>query len=280
MNTGQRKYWKTYAKAHLRGKWGIAIAGMLAVQGFNLLGSIFATVLFPGNSVITLILSEAFAFIISLIGLIFSTGYCYMELNIYRGKEYKLGDLVHMFHGQSDHVLTAGLVVTLLNTVAQIPVYYVTYAVDQGTTMESMLRWSRLFFITVTFSMVMSVILTVPYTLVFCLLADHPEMGGIEALRTSARLMKGHIIQYLLLELSFVPLMFLSMFTIYIGFLWLLPYMEFTETAFYLYVTGELEEQRLQQERAAREEIEQRLEAAQEEETDQTKNNNDYNSEA
>ena len=105
-------------------------------------------------------------------------------------------------------------------------------------------------------------------------------MGGIEALRTSARLMKGHIIQYLLLELSFVPLMFLSMFTIYIGFLWLLPYMEFTETAFYLYVTGELEEQRLHQERAAREEIEQRLVAAQEEETDQTKNNNDYNSEA
>ena len=74
--------------------------------------------------------------------------------------------------------------------------------------------------------------------------------------------------------------MFLSMFTIYIGVLWLLPYMEFTETAFYLYVTGELEEQRLQQERAAREEIEQRLVAAQEEETDQTKNNNDYNSEA
>ena len=234
MNTGQRKYWKTYAKAHLRGKWGIAIAGMLAVQGFNLLGSIFATVLFPGNSVITLILSEAFAFIISLIGLIFSTGYCYMELNIYRGKEYKLGDLVHMFHGQSDHVLTAGLVVTLLNTVAQIPVYYVTYAVDQGTTMESMLRWSRLFFITVTFSMVMSVILTVPYTLVFCLLADHPEMGGIEALKTSARLMRGHILKYWLMMLSFIPLAILSLFSMYIGLLWLFPYIYMSETVFYM----------------------------------------------
>ncbi len=249
MNTGQRKYWKIYAKTYLKGKWGIAITGMLAVQGFNLLGSLLAIVLFPGDSVFTLVLSEIFSFIVSLIGLIFSTGYCYMKLNIYRGKEYKLGDLVHMFHGQSDHVLTAGLIITLLNTVAQIPVYYVTYALDQGTTMESMLRWARLFFIAVTFSMVLSVILTVPFTLVFCLLADNPELGGIEALRTSARLMKGHIIQYLLLELSFIPLMFLSMFTIYIGFLWLLPYMGFTETAFYLYVTGELEEQRTEQER-------------------------------
>lgn len=282
MNTGQRKYWKTYAKAHLKGKWGIAIAGMLAVQGFNLLGSIFAIVLFPGDSVFTLVLSEIFSFIVSLIGLIFGTGYCYMELNIYRGKEYKLGDLVHMFHGQSDQVLTAGLVITLLNTVAQIPVYYVTYMVDPGTTMESVLHWSRLFFIMVALCMVLSVILTVPFALVFCLLADNPEMSGMEVLRTSVRLMKGHVWQYLMLELSFIPLMLLSMFTIYIGFLWLLPYMEFTETAFYLYVTGELDEQKMEQERAAREEIEQRLVFVQGEDAEEVieRHGDDYNSEA
>ena len=29
--TGQRKYWKSYAKSNLKGNWGIAIAAMLAV---------------------------------------------------------------------------------------------------------------------------------------------------------------------------------------------------------------------------------------------------------
>ena len=27
--TGQRKYWKSYAKSNLKGNWGIAIAAML-----------------------------------------------------------------------------------------------------------------------------------------------------------------------------------------------------------------------------------------------------------
>ena len=281
MNTGQRKYWKTYAKAHLKGKWGLAIAGMLAVQGVNLLGNILAVMLFPGDSAITLVLSEIFSFIVSLIGLIFSTGYCYMQLNIYRGREYSLGDVVHMFHGQSDHVLTAGLVVALLNTAAQIPLYYVIYMVDQGNTVESIMHWYKLFLVAAALWLVLSVVLTVPFTLVFCLLADHPELKGMEALKTSARMMKGHIWQYLLLEISFLPLMFLSMISMYIGFLWLLPYMEFTETAFYMYVTGELEEQRLAEERAAREEIEQRLVSAQGEDAEEViEQRDDYNSEA
>ena len=77
--------------------------------------------------------------------------------------------------------------------------------------------------------MVLSVIFTVPFALTFYFLADDPEMGGIEALKASTHAMKGHIWQYLMLELSFVPLLFLSLFTLYIGLLWLMPYMQFTE---------------------------------------------------
>ena len=33
--TGQRKYWKSYAKSNLKGNWGIAIAAMLAVVAVN-----------------------------------------------------------------------------------------------------------------------------------------------------------------------------------------------------------------------------------------------------
>ena len=34
--TGQRKYWKSYAKSNLKGNWGIAIAAMLAVVAVNI----------------------------------------------------------------------------------------------------------------------------------------------------------------------------------------------------------------------------------------------------
>lgn len=67
--TGQRKYWKSYAKSNLKGNWGIAIAAMLAVVAVNFIGNIFAVQLFPGDSVFALVLSEIFVFIVSLIGM-------------------------------------------------------------------------------------------------------------------------------------------------------------------------------------------------------------------
>lgn len=263
--TGQRKYWKSYAKRNLSGNWGIAIAAMLAVVAVNFIGNIFAIKLFPGNSVMALALSEIFVFIVSLIGMIFSTGYSYMQLNICRGRQYSLGDLMYMFHNQPDRVLVAGLVVALIDTIVQIPFYYVTYMVDPGSTVDSLIHWYQLLLGTWVLGMVLSVIFTVPFALAFYFLADNPEMGGIEALKVSSRAMKGHIWQYLIMEASFIPLLFLSVFTLYIGLLWLIPYMQFTETAFYMYVTGELEQQRNGQQYT---------------ETEYTRSGDDYNSEA
>ena len=281
MNTGDRKYWKFYAKMKLSGNWGIAIAAMLAVGAVNLVGNILAVKLFPGDTVLPLVLSEIFVFVVSLIGMIFSTGYSYMLLNICRGREYKLGNLLYMFHNQPDRVLVAGLVVALLNALAQIPFYYVTYMVDPGSTMEGMLHWYQLLLGAWLIAMVLSVILTVPFALTFYFLADNPEMGGIEALKVSMHAMKGHIWQYLMLELSFVPLFFLSILTLYIGVLWLVPYMQFSETAFYMYVTGELDQQKQAHDRGEREKIEQCLSRDQEETEELTKQNkDDYNSEA
>ena len=53
-----------------------------------------------------------------------------MQLNICRGRDYRLSDLLYMFHNQPDRVLVAGLVVALIDTVVQIPFYYVTYMVN------------------------------------------------------------------------------------------------------------------------------------------------------
>ena len=201
--TGQRKYWKSYAKSNLKGNWGIAIAAMLAVVAVNFIGNIFAVQLFPGDSVFALVLSEFCVYCIS-DRMIFSTGYSYMQLNICRGRDYSLSDLLYMFHNQPDRVLVAGLVVALIDTVVQIPFYYVTYMVNPGNTVESMIHWYQLLLGAWILAMVLSVIFTVPFALAFYFLADDPEMGGIEALKASTHAMKGHIWQYLMLELSFV----------------------------------------------------------------------------
>ena len=238
-----RKYWKRYAKDSLNGNWGVSMAGMLAVAAVSFIGSIMSVELFPGNTIFSLALGQIFSFIFSLIAIVFHAGYNYMLLNEARGKEFSLGNILYLFHNQPDRVLIAGFAVSILDMIAQIPFYYVVYMTDQGSTLEQQVAWVQMAMAMFLLSLVLDVILTVPFVLAFYLLTDDPEMGGMEALKTSAHLMKGNILKYWLMMLSFVPLLILSVFTMYIGLLWLLPYMYMTETVFYMDIMGELNEE-------------------------------------
>ena len=91
-------------------------------------------------------------------------------------------------------------------------------------------------------SVVLNVLITALFALSFYLLADNPQMGGVESLKESRRLMKGHVWDYLMLQLSFAPMLIVSLPLMGIPLLWVLPYMEASETAFYRDILGEFDE--------------------------------------
>mgnify|MGYP002620002479 FL=1 len=237
-----RKYWKETAKSVLRGNWGIAIAGMLAYMAVNFLGNILSLELFPGNSMMEIAAGQIFVFVVSLIAMVFGTGYSYMMLNMSRGREFSLGNLLYMFHNQPDRVLIAAFVMALLNTVSQIPVYLAAYLTEPGSTLQAEMNWMYMIMGVMLLSVVLYVLVTVPFALSFYLLADNPQMGGVESLKESRRLMKGHIWQYLMLQLSFAPLLIVSLLFMGLPLLWVLPYMEASETVFYRDILGEFDE--------------------------------------
>lgn len=237
-----RKYWKQYAKRTLSGNWGLAIIGMILSTIVNFVGNYMASVLFPGVAVSALLLSQVFLFIVSLIGMIFSTGYIYMLLNMSRGREYGLGDLLHMFRNQPDRVLVAGLVLSLIDNVLMLPFnYWTIMTAPAADTMEAYVSWFQTAVLFLVLGMAVSVVVKLPLSMTFYLLADDTEMGGIQALKTSVRLMKGKKGKYFVLQLSYVPLLLLSIFTLYIALLWLLPYMNAADTAFYMDARGEFD---------------------------------------
>lgn len=237
-----RKYWKASAKAALRGNWIIAIAGMLAYMAVNFLGNVLSFELFPGNSLLDIAFGQIFTFVVSLIAMVFSTGYSYMMLNMSRGREFGIGNLLYMFHNQPDRVLIAAFVMALLNAVSQIPVYLAAYLTEPGSTLEAQMTWMKIIMGVMLLSIVLNVLITVPFALSFYLLADNPEMGGVESLKQSMRLMKGHIWDYLMLQLSFAPMLIVSLFLMGLPLLWILPYMKAAETAFYRDILGEFDE--------------------------------------
>ncbi|MCD8068853.1 MAG: DUF975 family protein, partial [Lachnospiraceae bacterium] len=66
------------------------------------------------------------------------------------------------------------------------------------------------------------------------ILVDFPDLTVTHAYKRSSQLMKGKRLRLLGLQLSFIPWALLSVVTLGIGFLYLLPYVGCTNVEFYL----------------------------------------------
>ena len=71
------------------------------------------------------------------------------------------------------------------------------------------------------------------YSLSYYVLYDNPNMTSKEAVEESERLMKNNRWNYFWLSLTFIGWIILSAFTLYIGMLWLIPYIMVAQIAFY-----------------------------------------------
>lgn len=91
--------------------------------------------------------------------------------------------------------------------------------------------WSLLFIIP-------GIVKSYSYAMTPYIMTEHPEMTAKEAITASRQLMDGHKGELFLLRLSFIGWMLLNILTLGIGSLWLTPYMQATEAAYYRYLTG------------------------------------------
>lgn len=85
------------------------------------------------------------------------------------------------------------------------------------------------------------IILALAYAMVPYILRDHPELSVTETLWTSRMMMKGHKWELFVLELSFIGWALLCVLTLFIGYLWLMPYMQMTIAKFYEKIRVEYE---------------------------------------
>jgi uncharacterized membrane protein len=86
--------------------------------------------------------------------------------------------------------------------------------------------WSLLFVIP-------GIIAAYDYAMIPFVLAENPELSASEALAESKRLMRGNRWRLFCLEMSFIGWAFLSIFTLGIGSLFLVPYVQASQAAFY-----------------------------------------------
>lgn len=76
------------------------------------------------------------------------------------------------------------------------------------------------------------------YAMTPYILAEFPEISPKEAIETSKKLMDGNKARLVCLEISFTGWAILCVFTLGIGFLWLIPYMNASKADFYREISG------------------------------------------
>jgi len=91
--------------------------------------------------------------------------------------------------------------------------------------------WSLLFIIP-------GIIAWYRHSMAFYVMAEHPEIGVIDAIEESKRLMAGNKASLFILSLSFIGWRLLCILTCGVGFVFLIPYTNAATAAFYLRVSG------------------------------------------
>jgi uncharacterized membrane protein len=77
------------------------------------------------------------------------------------------------------------------------------------------------------------IIKALSYSQAMYILYDNPEFKALEAITLSRKMMDGYKGKYFVMQLSFIGWAILSIITIGIGFLWLVPYVQTSNANFY-----------------------------------------------
>lgn len=236
---GNRRSWKLSARSALSGRWGTLIIAQVIVSAINLVAGNLTMMLFPGYDGMSLILSQVFSFLISLVMCIFTAGLYYMYLNVARGREYSYKNLIYFFKNQPDKIIVASFVMAAIAWLTALPAGYYMYVTDPGTTLEQQMAVMQTYLMISLGGIILNMLLTVPFTLTYFILADE-NVSGFGALKRSMQLMRGKIGKYILLQLSFFPWYLLCLFTMGIGMIFLMPYIQMTSIMFYRDIKGEI----------------------------------------
>lgn len=191
----------------LAGRWGLAVLGTL----------IYIALIMIPTVILTKIFSDSGDFTQSLVPNIYSLlitgpmtlGYSMFAISIFRKRE---SSPAEVFYGFEKFFKAFGL--------------YIVMSIF-------IFLWTLLFIIP-------GIIAALRYSMSFYILADHPDIGILEAIKESKRIMQGNKWKFFCLNISFIGWALLAAIPMGIGFLWLWPYISVSVVAFYDIANGSL----------------------------------------
>ena len=225
---------KTLARKSLNGNYGIPILAYLIITALTVVVSMLVTGFLDVTSMTSIITNQILLYMLSLLMSLCNAGYSKLILSMNRKQPYTVGNLFYVFSHNPDRFLVVNLLLLVGQLILSLPLEILSYT-STGTASLYLSLFALIL------QALMSLLLGAFFGLANYLLLDNPEIGAIDSLKESLRLMKGNKGRYFYIQFSFIPLNLACLFTCYIGLLWLMPYIQTTMVYFYMDITGELD---------------------------------------
>lgn len=228
---------KGYAKDQMRGNYGLVISTAILFIIIWTAISMLSYWLFYSTTIAGMAVYFVAEFILSVLLGLLATGVHYQQLGVMRGREIRIEDLFYALKHQPDRFIVADILKMLQMFVWLIPAGIIGGAI---AIWGNNILMVVLLMTAIIIGMIKIVLIELQYSQANYLLLDQSELSGREALRKSKELMNGYKGKLFYLEISFLGVAILGACSLYIGFLWIVPYMNATFAGFYLNRIGEI----------------------------------------
>lgn len=191
----------------------------------------------PFKSIPQFILYFVISLIFSLILSVMLLGFNKMFLDGSRGYPVQFGDLFYGFRHHPDRVILMQLLQSVILLLCCLPGFaIIIYGALPDKPLSILFSGLVLFIV----GLVFCVIFSLSFSQSMYLMADYDDLGPVQALKESRRLMAGNKGRLFYLQLSFLGVVLLCMLTCNLGMLWAFPYMNMTYTNFYRSLGNEI----------------------------------------
>lgn len=215
--------------------YGITMVLMIALMTYTIPASLNQSVALPNNSFKMFVIDEVIALVLSLITNLFTTGFVYVCMQISYGKKVSVGDTFYVFKHNPDKILILSFIMTVISVIFTLPSMLLQYMQPINESGRNFLIWSVCY----VFGMVASIIVGLIFGMCYMIFLDDCERPVLECLSMSYKMMRGNKWRLFCLQLSFIGYIILGIFSVGIGYLWLVPYMNTSLVNFYRDLKGD-----------------------------------------
>lgn len=241
---------KAMARTQLTGKYGVYIGAYLLYFIIYFLVSTITSFVNIGNSLSSypqsllsvgnaphLIVQFVIELIFNLILSILLLGFNKMFLDGSRGYPVRFEDLFYGFRHHPDRIILMQLLFQVITIACLLPGYLVLICAIYFTAPFALNLLGILLLIA---GGIIAIYFSLAFSQSMWLMADYDDLGPIQALKESQKIMSGNKARFFYIGISFIGFLLLGMLTCFIGYLWILPYIQMTEANFYRNITDEI----------------------------------------